>query len=108
MTIVITVLVTLAVVILLLNLHTPEKEIRHQVEHYHDILDPQFRREMGALLGPAIVADNTIKVLQNGAEIFPEMLGAIAAATRTITFETYIYWSGKVGTEFAAALIERA
>ena len=71
MTIVITVLITLAVVILLLNLHTPEKEIRHQLEHYHDILDPQFRREMGALLGPAIVAGNSIKALQNGAEIFP-------------------------------------
>jgi hypothetical protein len=53
MTILLTVLATLVVVILALNLHTPEKEIRHQVEHYHDILDPQFRREMGALLGPS-------------------------------------------------------
>src|SRR4051812_4746049 len=108
MTILLTVLATLVVVILLLNLHTPEKEIRHQVEHYHDIRDPQFRREMGALLGPAIVPGNTIKALQNGAEIFPAMLAAIAAATRTITFETYIYWSGKVGNQFADALIERA
>jgi cardiolipin synthase len=108
MTILLTVLATLVVVILLLNLHTPEKEIRHQVEHYHDILDPQFRREMGALLGPAIVPGNTIKALQNGAEIFPAMLAAIGAATRTITFETYIYWSGKVGNQFADALIERA
>jgi len=108
MTIVLTVIVTLVVVLLLLNLHRPEKEIRHQVEHYHDILDPQFRREMGALLGPAIVSGNSIQALQNGAEIFPAMLEAIAAATRTITFETYIYWSGKIGSEFAAALIERA
>jgi len=108
MTILLTVLATLVVVILLLNLHTPEKEIRHQVEHYHGILDPQFRREMGALLGPAIVPGNTIRALQNGAEIFPAMLAAIAAATRTITFETYIYWSGKVGSQFADALIERA
>jgi len=108
MTILLTVLATLVVVILLLNLHTPEKEIRHQVEHYHGILDPQFRREMGALLGPSIVPGNTIKALQNGAEIFPAMLAAIAAATRTITFETYIYWSGKVGSQFADALIERA
>jgi len=108
MTILLTVLATLVVVILLLNLHTPEKEIRHQVEHYHDILDPQFRREMGALLGPSIVPGNTIQALQNGAEIFPAMLAAIAAATRTITFETYIYWSGKVGSQFADALIERA
>jgi len=108
MTILLTVLATLVVVILLLNLHTPEKEIRHQVEHYHDIRDPQFRREMGALLGPSIVPGNTIQALQNGAEIFPAMLAAIAAATRTITFETYIYWSGKVGSQFADALIERA
>ena len=108
MIILLTVLATLVVVILLLNLHTPEKEIRHQVEHYHDILDPQFRREMGALLGPSIVPGNTIQALQNGAEIFPAMLAAIAAATRTITFETYIYWSGKVGSQFADALIERA
>jgi cardiolipin synthase A/B len=108
MSIVFTVIVTLVVVILLLNLHTPEKKIRHKVEHYHDIMDPQFRREMGALLGPAIVSGNTIDALQNGAEIFPAMLAGIASATRTITFETYIYWSGKVGNEFAAALIERA
>src|ERR1700753_3705294 len=108
MAILLTIFVTVAVVILLLTLHTPEKEIRHQVEHYHDILDPQFRREMGALLGPAIVAGNAIKVLQNGDEIFPQMLKAIASATRTITFETYIYWSGTVGTRFADALIERA
>jgi cardiolipin synthase A/B len=108
LTIALTLLTTLVVVVLVLNLHTPEKQIRHQVEHSHDILDPQFRREMGALLGPAIIPGNTIKPLENGDEIFPEMLGAIAVATRTITFETYIYWSGEVGTQFATALIERA
>jgi len=108
MTILLTVLATLVVVTLLLNLHTPEKEIRHQLVHDHGILHPQFRREMGALLGPAIVPGNSIKALQNGDEIFPEMLSAIASATRTLTFETYIYWSGKVGTRFADALIERA
>src|SRR6201992_4150598 len=108
MAILLTIFVTVAVVILLLTLHTPEKEIRHQVEHYHDILDPQFRREMGALLGPAIMPGNTIQALENGDEIFPQMLAAIAAAERTVTFETYIYWSGDVGNQFAAALTERA
>jgi cardiolipin synthase len=108
LTIALTLLITLVLVILALNLHTPEKEIRHQVEHYHGIADPQFRREMGALLGPAIIPGNAIQPLENGDEIFPQMLGAIAAAARTITFETYIYWSGDVGTQFARALIERA
>lgn len=91
-----------------MNIHTPEKEIKHRVEHCHDVADPQFRREMGALLGPAIVAGNRVTPLHNGDQIFPEMLRAIRAARRTVTFETYIYWSGEVGTRFADALIECA
>ncbi|HZO23893.1 MAG TPA: phospholipase D-like domain-containing protein [Steroidobacteraceae bacterium] len=107
-TILLTVVLTLVVVLIAINLHRPEKEIRHQIEHCHDIADPRFRREMGALLGPAIVGGNRIEALQNGDEIFPSMLRAIAAARQSITFETYIYWSGETGTRFAEALIERA
>ena len=36
------------------------------------------------------------------------MLKAIRKSQRTITLETYIYWSGQVGAEFAQALGERA
>ena len=36
------------------------------------------------------------------------MLAAIRGAKRTIDFETYIYWSGAIGREFADALAERA
>jgi cardiolipin synthase A/B len=103
-----TILITLIVVVLILNIHTPEKEIKHQVDHCHPVSDPQFRREMGALLGPGIVPGNRATALLNGDQIFPDMLAAIAAARQTITFETYIYWSGDVGTRFAEALIERA
>jgi phosphatidylserine/phosphatidylglycerophosphate/cardiolipin synthase-like enzyme len=63
---------------------------------------------MGALLGPTIVPGNCVQALENGDEIFPSMLAAIGAAKRTITFETYIYWSGTVGEQFAEALMERA
>jgi cardiolipin synthase A/B len=62
---------------------------------------------MATLLGPAILFGNRITALQNGDEIFPAMLKAIRAAEHTIDFETYIYWSGHVGEEFAQALIER-
>jgi cardiolipin synthase len=106
--IVLTVLITLAVVIFLLNVHTPEKEIKHQVEHCHDVWDVRFRREMSALLGPAIVGGNRIEALHNGEQIFPAMLQAIQAARQTVTFETYIYWSGEVGSRFTDALVERA
>jgi len=36
------------------------------------------------------------------------MLSAIRSARETITFESYIYWSGDVGRAFAEALAERA
>jgi cardiolipin synthase A/B len=107
-TIVSSILGTLIVTILVLNFRKPEKEPQHRVERCYDTLDPQLRREMGVLLGPAIVSGNRIQALQNGDEIFPAMLEAIRSAQRTITFETYIYWSGHVGEQFAAALTERA
>jgi cardiolipin synthase A/B len=102
------VLATLVIVILVLNVRKPEKEPAHRVARHYNIVDPQLRREMGVLLGPAIVAGNRIEALQNGDEIFPAMLEAIRGAKRTITFETYIYWSGAIGEQFALALIERA
>jgi cardiolipin synthase len=36
------------------------------------------------------------------------MLAAIRGATQSVTFETYIYWSGDIGRAFADALSERA
>jgi cardiolipin synthase len=100
--------VTLVVTVLVSNFHTPEKKIQHQVKHLYPMADPQFEREMGALLGPAIVSGNKITALQNGDEIFPAMLEAIDAAKSSINFETYIYWSGKTGEDFARVLSERA
>ena len=85
-----------------------EKQVRKHIEHRYGIADPQFVRSMGVLLGPAMVDGNRVETLLNGDQIFPAMLGAIRAARKTITFETYIYWSGKVGKDFADALVERA
>jgi cardiolipin synthase A/B len=85
-----------------------EKQIRQRVEHRYGVADPQFMRSMGVLLGPSLVPGNRVETLLNGDEIFPAMLAAIRGATRTVNFETYIYWSGRVGKEFADALSERA
>jgi cardiolipin synthase len=63
---------------------------------------------MGTLLGPPLVGGNTVVELVKGDRIFPAMLEAIRGARRTVTFETYIYWSGRIGEEFARALCERA
>jgi cardiolipin synthase len=104
----ITAVATVAAVLLALNFARPEKKLERSIGHTYAIDDPQFRREMGALLGPAIVGGNAVQALNNGAEIFPAMLADIRAATTTINFETYIYWSGDVGQQFADALAERA
>ena len=85
-----------------------EREIRRPLAHRYAVADPQFARAMGSLLGPPIVAGNRIDTLLNGDQIFPAMLEAIRNAKHTINFETYIYWSGAVGKQFADALSERA
>ena len=98
-----------AVVLLVVNLTSrEEKQVRRQVEHRYGVDDPQFARSMGVLLGPGLLEGNKVDTLLNGDEIFPAMLQAIREAKKTITFETYIYWSGQVGKEFAQALAERA
>ena len=83
-------------------------KIKYQIESQYAVTEPQFLRSLGQLLGPEIVAGNRVTALVNGDRIFPEMLAAVRCAQKTITFETYIYWSGDVGAQFTAALIERA
>jgi cardiolipin synthase len=72
------------------------------------VTDPQYLRSMSLLLGPPALEANSVTHLENGDRIFPAMLEAIRAARKTITFETYIYWSGDIGRRFADALCERA
>ncbi|HEU4830316.1 MAG TPA: cardiolipin synthase [Gemmatimonadales bacterium] len=99
---------TAVVVLLLLNLSGGRTRIEHEIPPLYGVGDEQFVRTMGVLLGPAMVGGNEVTSLQNGDEIFPAMLEAIRSAEETITFETYIYWSGRIGKEFADALSERA
>jgi len=105
---VVTVLATLVIAALAMNFAPAEKKLDRKVEHRYAISDAQFRREMGVLLGPAILPGNTVTDLENGDQIFPAMLEAIRSAQKTVTFETYIYWSGEIGRDFADALSERA
>jgi cardiolipin synthase len=104
----VTVLATGLTLVLLQNFKSPEKVMERKAEHRYVVSDPQFRREMSVLLGPAIVRGNKVTALQNGNEIFPAMLQAIRSAKTSITFETFIYWSGEIGEAFSQALSERA
>jgi cardiolipin synthase A/B len=101
-------LLTIAGVLVAVNFVGAEKRIERRIEKAYPLEDPRFRHELGVLLGPPFVAGNRHRVLRNGDEIFPAMLAAIRGAEKSITFETYIYWSGAIGREFADALAERA
>ncbi|BFG73347.1 phospholipase D-like domain-containing protein [Paraburkholderia terrae] len=108
LTILVTAVVTLVIVLAIANLSTGEKKIEHKIERRYGSADPQFIRSMGLLLGPPVISGNRFEVLLNGDEIFPSMLEGIASAQKTITFETFIYWSGAIGEQIAGALSEKA
>jgi cardiolipin synthase len=94
--------------LLYVNLSAGERRVTHEIDHLYPVGHTQFFRSMGMLLGPGIVGGNRVQALHNGDEIFPAMLQAIRGARRTVLFETFIYWSGEIGDEFAQALSERA
>ncbi len=90
------------------NFVSGEKKIRQRIPRKYSIEDPQFERSMSQLLGPPILSGNRITPLNNGVEIFPAMLAGIAGAITSITFETYIYWTGEVAEQFSHALAAKA
>lgn len=66
--------------------------------------DPDHAAYLAALVGGDVRAGNTYEVLTNGDQFFPAMLEAIAGAKRRVTFETYIYDTGEMASQFTAAL----
>jgi cardiolipin synthase len=103
-----TVVATVVLGLVALNFTAGEKKVQQQLPRLYATSDPQFQRALGSLLGPPLVDGNAVTELLNGDQIFPPMLAAIKAAQKTITFETYIYWSGDIGKAFSDALSERA
>jgi cardiolipin synthase len=108
LTIAITAFVTLVIILVIANLSSGEKKIEHKIERLYASDEPQFLRSMGLLLGPPVLSGNRFEMLLNGDRIFPSMLDGIRSARKTITFETFIYWSGEIGEQIAQALADKA
>jgi cardiolipin synthase len=68
------------------------------------LLDQAFSR----VAGTRATAGNRVRLLRDGRENYPAWMDAIAAATTSIHFETYIIHDDRMGLQFAAALQERA
>jgi cardiolipin synthase A/B len=90
------------------NVLSGEHRAEKPIPSLYGVGDPQFARAANVLFGPVLVGGNDVVALQNGRQIFAAMLEDISAARKSITFETYIYWSGHVGAAFSQALSERA
>ncbi len=103
-----TAVVTLLADFIVRQFSKQEQRVEHRINHLYTVADDQFARTMANLLSRPFVPSNKVTPLRNGDHIFPSMLHAIRSAQRTITFETFIYWAGNIGQEFADALAERS
>ena len=99
---------TIAVVLVIANVMSSERQVRFTIEHEQGLADPQLTRELNVVLARPILSGNRVEHLYNGDEIFPAMLSAIEQARSTINFETYIYWSGEIAEQFSTCFAERA
>jgi cardiolipin synthase len=68
----------------------------------------EFLRATEAITMAPISHGNDIELFINGDEIFPAMLETMRGAQRSLNFLIYLYWSGEIGRQIAAALCERA
>ncbi|MEO8353712.1 MAG: phospholipase D-like domain-containing protein [Chthoniobacteraceae bacterium] len=82
--------------------------IEYRPAHTFAVSDPAFFGSAHALADPLPLPGNKIELLNNGDEIFPALLGAIAQAQATINFEAYILHSDAVGRQFFQAFMKKA
>jgi cardiolipin synthase A/B len=88
--------------------HAVEKIIRHPVRVDYTVHDAQFQESISHQIHAPLVGGNKVTELVNGVEFFSVMLDAIRRASNTITFENFIWRSGKISDQFIEALCERA
>ncbi len=68
----------------------------------------EFLRATEAITMAPIAHGNEVELLINGDQIFPAMLETMANAKRSLNFLSYLYWSGDIASEIAAALCKSA
>jgi cardiolipin synthase len=89
-----TLLCTAFVAWIAVNVATAEKRLLYRPRRLYTSGDADFRRALGILLGPPLVAGNRVTTLVNGVEIYPAMIEAIRLAKTNITFETFVFRDG--------------
>src|SRR5579864_1145389 len=83
---------------------------KRHVYHYNDPVPPAdlaFRRSLDSF-GNVMVKGNRAELLENGDQIFPAMIKAIAGARRTVDLESYIFSDDRAGAMITNALVDAA
>ena len=83
---------------------------RHRSPHLHIESDQPIEKLVGSLAGLCLgtpIAGNSVEIFENGS-LFYVMMADMAAAERSVHFETFLWKEGKLGTRVADALCERA
>lgn len=65
---------------------------------------PEYLHLLSSLSPAEVFAGNRIDVLKNGSSFYPAMVDAIAGATRSVNFESYIFHRGEIAERFINAL----
>ncbi len=94
--------------LLLVNLWSPYKKVKFKIKTDYSVESLEFQRSISALIGGELIPGNCIRPLQNGDEIFPAMLEAMAQAKHSICLESFIFWRGEVGTRFTDMLCRKS
>lgn len=83
-------------------------EMRQPVDRLAAVGSNAFEEASSKAVKAPWTDGNHVKILVNGDEIFPSMLGDIKSAQKSITFETYLFIKGEMANQFVSAFCERA
>jgi cardiolipin synthase len=86
----------------------PDHSSRHARGSDPAVSSHRWQQRLETLLGTPATNGNEIRVLRNGNEIFPAMLGAIESASHTVDLVTFVYWQGDIAKRFADSLAAAA
>lgn len=103
-----TIFFTALFLLVIFNYRTRQAVERYKIKAKYEVYDDVFFRSMEGVLAAPFLSGNKITTLNDGVEIFPEIIAAVKQATTSITIESFVCSSGVVCDELIDALKERA
>ncbi|MBI4477083.1 MAG: cardiolipin synthase B [Acidobacteria bacterium] len=90
----------------IVSLFTPA--IPYHLRRRLPLESPEYLHLLRSLSPAEVFEGNRVAILKDGSSFYPAMVEAIAAATRSVNLESYIFKRGEIAGRFIEALIDRA